>query len=317
VRLTNYFKFIRHSDFFQSVQHHHVPDTARFAPSLPRPSVVSPVPMRVPSTQPQPIPEHLSSQHNPALARSPEEINVDPRAPSVLSGAPSFVDLNDPTAIRPISVRNRSPSISHRSIVLPPDGYIPTLGENNSILLPPPHELSNPIPPIGAEINQPEERQREAATIIRDYAYPGSMKHGTVGSQGNTRDDDVGTVFGSMIRGKVPTISTVSMGSTHISQLDLVSPPRGKGKEKSNRARRGSKSRDRESESLGRGGRTRARTQPEQIVEEWRSHNSDILRSLTPSSPSPAPKQQKSATSNSVYAGSMRKKSGHTLIEVR
>lgn len=270
--------------------------------------------MRVPSTQPQPIPEHPSSHLNPALARSPEEINVVPRAPSFLSGAPSFVDLDDPREIRPISVRNRSPSISHRSIILPPDGYIPTLGENNSILLPPPHELSNPVPPIGAEINQPEESQREPATVIRDYAYPVSMKYGTVGSQGNTRDDDAGTVFGSMIRGKVPTVSTVSMGSTHISQLDLVSPPRGKGKEKSSRARRGGKSRDRESESLGRGGRTRARTQPEQIVEEWRSHNSDILRSLTPSSTSPAPKQQKGAASNS---GGMRKKSGQTLIEVR
>lgn len=268
--------------------------------------------MRVPSTQPQPIPEHLSS--NPGLARSPEEINVVPRAPSFLSGAHSFVDLDDPTEIRPIPMRNRSPSVSHRSIVLPPDGYIPTLGKNNSILLPPPHELSFLVPPIGAEINQPEESQREPATIIRDYAYLGSMKHGTVGSQGNTRDDDAGTVFGSMIRGKVPTVSTVSMGSTHISQLDLVSPPRGKGKEKSNRVRRGGKSRDRESESLG---RTRTRTQPEQIVEEWRSHNSDILRSLTPSSPSPAPKQQKGAAANSVYAGSMRKKSGQTLIQVR
>ena len=51
--------------------------------------------------------------------------------------------------IRPISIHNRSPSVSHRSFKLPPDGYIPIIGANSLISLPPPHELSIPVPPSG------------------------------------------------------------------------------------------------------------------------------------------------------------------------
>jgi hypothetical protein len=52
--------------------------------------------------------------------------------------------------ILPISIHNRSPTASHRSFKLPPDGYIPTIGANSVISLPPPHELSIPVPPASA-----------------------------------------------------------------------------------------------------------------------------------------------------------------------
>lgn len=48
-------------------------------------------------------------------------------------------------------IPNKSPAASRRSIPLPPDNYIPILNPDSTITLPPPHELSIPVPPEAPE----------------------------------------------------------------------------------------------------------------------------------------------------------------------
>lgn len=54
--------------------------------------------------------------------------------------------VSDPPPDRPRSVRNPSPSIGHLRLDIPPDGYIPALGADHIIRIPPPHEFSRPPP---------------------------------------------------------------------------------------------------------------------------------------------------------------------------
>ncbi|KAF8870425.1 hypothetical protein CPB84DRAFT_1754459 [Gymnopilus junonius] len=110
------------------------PDVGTYSQLLPRPTITTPMPVEVPATQPQPAPAMPPQQPpNPIHDHSkhPETINVqDPNAP-----------------IHPVSIRNMTPSIRHERIVLPPDNYIPTMGPDSHITLPPPHELSQPVAP--------------------------------------------------------------------------------------------------------------------------------------------------------------------------
>lgn len=106
------------------------PDTAPFAQTLPIPTITTPMPVQVPASQP-PVPNPMPP-HQP-----PEQIRVHPHP----------TDPNAP--IHPVPWHNapRSPSVSHRDIVLPPDNYIPVMGANSVISLPPPHELSAMVAP--------------------------------------------------------------------------------------------------------------------------------------------------------------------------
>ncbi|KAF8872611.1 hypothetical protein CPB84DRAFT_1799127, partial [Gymnopilus junonius] len=118
------------------------PDVGTYSQLLPRPTITTPMPVEVPSTQPQPAPAMPPQQPpNPIHDHSkhPETINVqDPNAP-----------------IHPVSIRNMTPSIRHERIVLPPDNYIPTMGPDSLITLPPPHELSQPVAPEAPPILPP------------------------------------------------------------------------------------------------------------------------------------------------------------------
>ncbi|KAF8166495.1 hypothetical protein BJ912DRAFT_1067880 [Pholiota molesta] len=113
------------------------PDVARYAQPLPMPTITTPTPLRVPSTQP-PIPPAIAPHSHTApsdphlhVANPPERIKVKPVK---LSGGP----------IHPIPVHN-GPSVAHDTFVLPPDGYIPIAGPGSVISLPAPHELSYPV----------------------------------------------------------------------------------------------------------------------------------------------------------------------------
>jgi len=53
-----------------------------------------------------------------------------------------------------MSARNQSPVPSRRSIVLPPDNYIPVLNADATISLPPPHELAMPLPTEVVRLDQ-------------------------------------------------------------------------------------------------------------------------------------------------------------------
>ncbi|KAG2036710.1 hypothetical protein BDR03DRAFT_959204 [Suillus americanus] len=46
---------------------------------------------------------------------------------------------------KPVSVQNSAPSVQHSEFQIPPEGYVPTLGKDHRISLPPPHEFSRNI----------------------------------------------------------------------------------------------------------------------------------------------------------------------------
>ncbi|KAG1807317.1 uncharacterized protein BJ212DRAFT_1387671 [Suillus subaureus] len=47
---------------------------------------------------------------------------------------------------KPVSVQNSAPGVQHSEFQIPPDGYVPTLGKDHRISLPPPHEFTRNIP---------------------------------------------------------------------------------------------------------------------------------------------------------------------------
>jgi len=200
------------------------PDVGKYNnQQLPIPTLTTPLPVRMPSTQPQPPPSMPPQQPSSSRGR-PENITVQPS--------------NDPNApIRPVSIRNRSPAVSHRSLFLPPDNYIPTLGSDSMISLPPPHELSMPVAPEAAPLPvppplpippAPSQRPRSnsrasgepsSSSRVHDYAYRDQEKSSHRQHDQRSRESR---------RYPPPTraMSVTSRSSTHISELPLVSPPR-------------------------------------------------------------------------------------------
>ncbi|KAG2339362.1 hypothetical protein BDR05DRAFT_968106 [Suillus weaverae] len=71
-------------------------------------------------------------------------------------------------SIRPVSVQNSAPSVQHSEFQVPPDGYIPTLGEDQRIPLPPPHELNRNIP--SPSPSQPV--AGPSSDSVRTFDYP-------------------------------------------------------------------------------------------------------------------------------------------------
>lgn len=207
-------------------------------------------------------------------------------------------------------MRNLSPSVSHRSIVLPPDGFIPTLGPDSLISLPPPHELSLPVPP-SSEYEPQQENGERTGPRVRDYAYGGVRGHSEVQRD---QDDARSTNDVTPYPGRPGTASTTSRVSTRISQYDLVSPPGEPDTERQKTRNRAQSDASSPTPYQGRS-RTRALTQPERIVEEWRSANSDILSSGTP--PPPASLRRVTEAGGSNYASSIGSIPMGNLIEVR
>ncbi|KAH9938046.1 uncharacterized protein B0H18DRAFT_965246 [Fomitopsis serialis] len=72
---------------------------------------------------------------------------------------------------RPIPIRTASPAPHHPSYTVLPDNYVPSVGSDNNILLPPPHELSRPPPTT----RQTDDTMRAPPTlsqgVSQDYAH--------------------------------------------------------------------------------------------------------------------------------------------------
>jgi hypothetical protein len=215
-----------------------VPDVAPLAPTLPVPTV----------TTPRPFSPTASSNHTQAPIPVP---------------APRHHLEN----IRPVPIHNAPSSPSHRSIDVPPEGYIPAMDGNSYIGLPPPHELSMPVPsptsrsagqslPAGNEGAAAEPRRIQS----RDYAYTnGALAPGT----------------------RSP--SALSRGSTRISQYDILSAPRDGSQNSSlRRMPRTNLGRERSTTPTA-GPRGVERSPTERIVDEWRSANPDVVGLGTPS----------------------------------
>jgi len=240
------------------------PDVARYPQSLPIRTVTTPMDVRVPSTQPQP-PQPMPP-HQPLI--TPHAHGSTKRAESVESSEP----------IHPIPIRKHSPSVSHRSIVLPPDNYIPTLGPDSLISLPPPHELSQPVPPVAPPI-QTTSRSRSNSRA------PDVFDNGVDYESRRYADRDRRNPPPS----RSERVSVTSRGSTRLSELDLLGPPRnGLAPGESRRNDRALSRQDPESPTLGKGSRPRGSTQPitERIVEQWRNANPEYQ------TPSPSASRQ-------------------------
>jgi len=250
------------------------PDVARYPKTLPIRTITTPMDVQVPSTQPQP-PQPMPPHQPPTALHGPttkpaERITVQPNA------EPS-------EQIHPIPIHNYSPSVSRRSIVLPPDNYIPTLGPDSLISLPPPHELSQPVPPV-APLTQtaPRSRSNSRAPDVFDDDYE-ARRYADRDRRNAppSRSERVAERDSRRYAAAARSMSVISRGSTRLSELDLLGPPRnglapGESDETLNRQ-------DAESPTLGRRSRPRASTQPitERIAEQWRNANPDYQ---TPSS---------------------------------
>jgi len=245
--------------------------------------------VKTPSTQPQPpvpMPPHQSAFHD-HTTKPAEKITVQPTA-----------DPN--SAIHPIPIHNHSPTISHRSIVVPPDNYIPTLRADSLIYLPPPHELSQPVPPEPPPIppaTQPISRPRSNSRTIDaldnegDYEahrYADRDKRQQPSRSGREAEHE------SRRYAVAARMSVTSPGSTRLSELDLLSPPlHASAVGGSHGNYRAPSRQDAESPTLGRRSRPRAATEPttKGIVEQWRNANPEY-RTPTPPSASMALKQE-------------------------
>ncbi|KAH9899524.1 hypothetical protein C8Q73DRAFT_324970 [Cubamyces lactineus] len=113
---------------------------------------------------------------------------------------------DDPRYIRPKSVHNAPPSPRHADYVIPPEGYIPTMGPDNTIPIPPPHELERPasmssMRPSNPSVVDDMPPSTSAGMNARDYAYPQQPR----GSPRSYQD---------------------SLPSTSISQYELVNSPK-------------------------------------------------------------------------------------------
>jgi len=256
------------------------PDVARYPKTLPIRTVTTPMDVRVPSTQPQP-PQPMPPHQPPMTPHA--HGSTTKRAESVESSEP----------IHPIPIHNHSPTVSHRSIVPPPDNYIPTLGPDSLISLPPPHELSQPVPAVAPPI-QTASRSRSNSRApdvfdndVESHRYADRDRRNPLPSRSERGVESDSRRYAAAAR----SVSVTSRGSTRLSELDLLGPPRnGLAPGESRRNDRASSRQDPESPTLGRGSRPRASTQPitERIVEQWRNANPEYQ---TPPSPS-APRQE-------------------------
>ncbi|KAI0704227.1 hypothetical protein C8T65DRAFT_654292 [Cerioporus squamosus] len=188
-------------------QRPHVSDAAHFAPTLPVPTVVTPI-----------------------NAPSPSHSRADtPSGMPVPHPAPRSLDDNEGEIPAPIPIHEPQPSPVHPPVDIPPDGYIPYADRGEEIYLPPPHELSRPItpasptPPPAAAIHPvqppqpstsmapPPERQVRS----RDYAFAAGIPPAGI----------------PVVRSNASRpMSPQSKASTTISQFDLVGAPSSKGK---------------------------------------------------------------------------------------
>lgn len=108
-----------------SIPRGHVPDAGYFRSQLPIPTLTTPAPISVPSTQPQPPSSRSESKHAPA-------------------------SLHGTTHPAPHTIR-----LHHPEVKIPPDGFIPTFDPvDKSISIPPPHELGRFVVPV--EVDEEE-----------------------------------------------------------------------------------------------------------------------------------------------------------------
>lgn len=139
----------------------------------------------------------------------------DPRSRKTSSSGPTAgpsrlrqeITIPEPMPLSPPARPALSPISSpqqHPDVNLPPDGWIPTTGEDQVISLPPPHELQRPFSASSSIHSGRQGSEHSARDYFSGDAPPRRPHRNSIDSQGST---------------------TYSKASTAISQMDLVSPP--------------------------------------------------------------------------------------------
>jgi len=249
----------------------------------------------------------LSSSNQVPSSTSKPDNNAS--RPQSISIQPHLTQDSNPT--RPTSIRNHSPTISHRSLKLPPDGYIPTADANSFISLPPPHELSRPVPPSGASepsttmtsSDAKQERKKTSSSRSQESRQPtsksvdgDSASHFTLSGQRHTDK-----------RNNRPTHTRPKSeaSSTHVSESSLLGTPDDTGRNKDNEEEDYFSQRTTDSRIQS---QPQASTQPERIAAKWRYVNPDTM-------PSPSPPPAPSAFLDR-YNESTSRMQGNFVIEV-
>ncbi|KAI0038675.1 hypothetical protein FA95DRAFT_1187647 [Auriscalpium vulgare] len=134
---------------------------------------------------------------------------------------------SEASIIRPIGVRNTSPSLQHRPISVPPDNWIPTaqdtLGDGRlSIYLPPPHEMVEPPRGPTEPIIVVATPQGSPSVLAQSMPPPGEIQRRDY-AYNNPRSAP--TLSTSAIPQHIAkAASQNSRGSTHLSEYELLAP---------------------------------------------------------------------------------------------
>ncbi|KAJ2912729.1 hypothetical protein MD484_g7687, partial [Candolleomyces efflorescens] len=168
---------------FKEQQTEHIPDTGHFAHLLPRPTLVTPVPLEVPASQPQPPPaintmhpqqqQRQSSQSSSSSSSSAQRLRQRANSEATNRYPPSTTaptraqqgSMKGHLGHTPTVESERHPhydKVVHPAYVPPPDNFIPAMNADGSLSLPPPHELGRR--PVSMVTEEEDQDQDEGVT---------------------------------------------------------------------------------------------------------------------------------------------------------
>ena len=226
----------------------------------------------------------------------PEDIAVRPHSTQESSSA---------IPIRPIS------TVSRRSSKLPPDGYIPVVGVDSVISLPPPHELSVPVPPAGTS---------KLSGVATDSSLKQETKQ-TSTSRSSVQTDHEGrkrtpesvdgdSTLSRQVRTRPGSRSKYSGVPTFIYESTLLDPP-----DLDGMRRKENKEIDNFTEGARRTGTmSRASVPSERMASKMRCVNPDTMLPLSPLPPQSAFLDGYNASTSRIHGNFIIEVSGVLLI---
>ncbi|TDL20049.1 hypothetical protein BD410DRAFT_873014 [Rickenella mellea] len=193
------------------------PDVAPIMHSAPLQTVATPLPQsEISQAMYQPRAPSRSSRAGSILQQQLLQQQLQQNGNGGGEGMPEPNFNPDPRTVRPISVRNSSPTLTHPHVEVPPDGWIPSADADGTIGLPPPHELSQAIPsPRGSPASSHRRLEREpdlAGGAIPPPPPPAPLKEPISRDYGYHRE-----------REREPVNLPESTTSTATNQFDLLS----------------------------------------------------------------------------------------------
>ncbi|KAF8627144.1 hypothetical protein AX17_006361 [Amanita inopinata Kibby_2008] len=168
-------------------------------------------PVDVLSMRPSSVVHWNANSNTPISFRARSSSVREPRAIHASLESPENIDVHvmpNHNAILPVS---------RHLYDLPPEGYIPMMDASSVISLPPPHELSRPIP-VKRASNWPADKHSQPNTARQEQSINGDPSRAV---RLDTEEDEQGT---RILDSRTRSNSTESR-STHISEYEFVRPP--------------------------------------------------------------------------------------------